>query len=88
VDRVVEVRGDIQMKLTPASCCRPQNSFIITLITNIINVVSTFPGLYMVEKWGRRPLLPGKVETTLIMLVIRVMMKEFWIPEFWKKVVP
>ncbi|KAJ5732285.1 hypothetical protein N7493_003766 [Penicillium malachiteum] len=34
-----------------------QNSFIITLITNIINVLSTFPGLYMVEKWGRRPLL-------------------------------
>ncbi|KAJ6014239.1 hypothetical protein N7540_008830 [Penicillium herquei] len=34
-----------------------QNSFVITLITNIINVLSTFPGLYMVEKWGRRPLL-------------------------------
>ncbi|KAL4780410.1 general substrate transporter [Aspergillus varians] len=33
------------------------NSFIITLITNIVNVVSTLPGLYMVEKWGRRPLL-------------------------------
>ncbi|KGO66506.1 Major facilitator superfamily domain, general substrate transporter [Penicillium italicum] len=34
-----------------------KNSFVITLITSIINVVSTFPGLYMVEKWGRRPLL-------------------------------
>ncbi|KAL2000999.1 hypothetical protein VTN02DRAFT_2358 [Thermoascus thermophilus] len=34
-----------------------KDSFVITLITNIINVVSTFPGLYMVEKWGRRPLL-------------------------------
>jgi len=33
------------------------NPFIITLITNIVNVMSTFPGLYMVEKWGRRPLL-------------------------------
>ncbi|RDW81512.1 sugar porter family MFS transporter [Aspergillus mulundensis] len=33
------------------------NSFVITLITNIVNVVSTFPGLWMVEKWGRRPLL-------------------------------
>jgi sugar porter (SP) family MFS transporter len=31
--------------------------FINGLITNIVNVVSTFPGLYMVEKWGRRPLL-------------------------------
>ncbi|KAB8238600.1 High-affinity glucose transporter rgt2 [Aspergillus alliaceus] len=34
-----------------------KDGFIITLITNIVNVVSTFPGLYMVEKWGRRPLL-------------------------------
>lgn len=34
-----------------------QNAFIITLITNIVNVLSTLPGLYMVEKWGRRPLL-------------------------------
>ncbi|KAL5050638.1 hypothetical protein BDW71DRAFT_194396 [Aspergillus fruticulosus] len=33
------------------------NSFVITLITNIVNVVSTLPGLWMVEKWGRRPLL-------------------------------
>ena len=33
------------------------NSFTITLITSIINVVSTLPGLYLVEKWGRRPLL-------------------------------
>ncbi|KAJ5887086.1 hypothetical protein N7504_011133 [Penicillium tannophilum] len=29
-----------------------KNSFVITLITSIINVVSTFPGLYMVEKMG------------------------------------
>ncbi|KAL4886807.1 general substrate transporter [Aspergillus karnatakaensis] len=33
------------------------NSFVVTLITNIVNVVSTLPGLWMVEKWGRRPLL-------------------------------
>ena len=33
------------------------NSFVISLITNVVNVCSTFPGLYMVEKWGRRPLL-------------------------------
>jgi len=31
--------------------------FFISLITNLVNVVSTFPGLYLVEKWGRRPLL-------------------------------
>ncbi|KAI4181497.1 MAG: hypothetical protein L6R41_006582 [Letrouitia leprolyta] len=33
------------------------NSFAITMITSVINVCSTFPGLYLVEKWGRRPLL-------------------------------
>jgi sugar porter (SP) family MFS transporter len=34
-----------------------ENPFTYALITNIVNVVSTFPGLYLVEKWGRRPLL-------------------------------
>lgn len=34
-----------------------QNPFTISVITNVVNVVSTLPGLYMVEKWGRRPLL-------------------------------
>lgn len=34
-----------------------KNGFVISLITSIINVCSTFPGLYLVEKWGRRPLL-------------------------------
>lgn len=33
------------------------NGFVISMITNVVNVVSTFPGLYLVEKWGRRPLL-------------------------------
>lgn len=27
------------------------------MIVNVVNVCSTFPGLYLVEKWGRRPLL-------------------------------
>lgn len=34
-----------------------ENGFVISMITNVVNVVSTFPGLYLVEKWGRRPLL-------------------------------
>jgi len=34
-----------------------KNPFTITLITSCINVASTFPGLYLVESWGRRPLL-------------------------------
>lgn len=33
------------------------NAFNISLITNIVNMLSTFPGLLMVERWGRRPLL-------------------------------
>ncbi|KAI1870916.1 hypothetical protein JX265_005956 [Neoarthrinium moseri] len=31
--------------------------FLISLITNIINVFSTIPGLFVVETWGRRNLL-------------------------------
>ncbi|KAJ6134633.1 hypothetical protein N7523_000955 [Penicillium sp. IBT 18751x] len=50
-----------------------QNSFVITLITNIINVVSTFPGLYMVEKWGRRPLLLfGAVGMCVSQLIVAI----------------
>ncbi|KAL5371422.1 hypothetical protein DPSP01_014277 [Paraphaeosphaeria sporulosa] len=33
------------------------NPFINQVITNTVNVVSTFPGLYLVEKMGRRNLL-------------------------------
>ena len=33
------------------------NAFIVSMITSAVNVASTFPGLYMVESWGRRPLL-------------------------------
>ncbi|TAQ90099.1 hypothetical protein B7494_g1532 [Chlorociboria aeruginascens] len=31
--------------------------FVVQLITNIVNVVSTFPGMVLVESWGRRRLL-------------------------------
>ncbi|KIM95323.1 hypothetical protein OIDMADRAFT_106418 [Oidiodendron maius Zn] len=34
-----------------------QNSFIINLITSCVNVGSTLPGLYAIDKWGRRPVL-------------------------------
>ena len=33
------------------------NAFVVTVITDVVNVCSTLPGLYMIEKWGRRPLL-------------------------------
>jgi SP family sugar:H+ symporter-like MFS transporter len=34
-----------------------ENPFLIGLTTNLVNVFSTIPGLILVEKWGRRPLL-------------------------------
>ncbi|KAJ2982021.1 hypothetical protein NUW58_g6540 [Xylaria curta] len=34
-----------------------ENPFTIQVITSVINVVSTLPGLYAVDKFGRRPLL-------------------------------
>lgn len=36
-----------------------KNEFIINLVINCVNVGSTLPGLYAVDKWGRRPLLLG-----------------------------
>jgi len=33
------------------------NSFVISMITSAVNTGSTFPGLYAIDKWGRRPLL-------------------------------
>lgn len=33
------------------------NPFVISMITSAVNVGSTIPGLYAVDKWGRRPLL-------------------------------
>ena len=33
------------------------NPFVVSMITSCVNVASTFPGLYLVEKWGRRNLL-------------------------------
>lgn len=33
------------------------NAFIIQMITSTVNTASTFPGLYAIDKWGRRPLL-------------------------------
>lgn len=33
------------------------NPFVISMITSSVNTASTFPGLYAIDKWGRRPLL-------------------------------
>lgn len=34
-----------------------KNAFIISMVTSSVNTVSTLPGLYAIDKWGRRPLL-------------------------------
>jgi MFS family permease len=33
------------------------NAFLVSVITSVVNICSTVPGLYLVEKWGRRKLL-------------------------------
>lgn len=33
------------------------NPFIVSMITSVVNVCSTIPGLWLVEVWGRRSLL-------------------------------
>lgn len=50
------------------------NAFIISLITSCVNVGSTIPGLYIIEKWGRRPvLLFGAIGMTIAQLIVAVL---------------
>lgn len=47
--------------------------FLIALITNVVNVVSTVPGLFVVETWGRRKLLlVGATGMALCQLVVAI----------------
>ena len=51
-----------------------QNEFIISVITSCVNVGSTIPGLYAVDKWGRRPvLLLGAVGMSISQLLVAVL---------------
>ncbi|KAG2002725.1 hypothetical protein GB937_009597 [Aspergillus fischeri] len=51
-----------------------KNEFVITLITNCVNVGSTIPGLYAIDKWGRRPvLLLGAVGMAVSQLLVAVL---------------
>lgn len=34
-----------------------QNPFTVSVITCLVNICSTVPGLFLIERWGRRPLL-------------------------------
>ncbi|KAF2002088.1 general substrate transporter [Amniculicola lignicola CBS 123094] len=50
-----------------------ENPFLIGLTTNLVNVVSTVPGLWLVEKWGRRPiLLWGAIGMTVCEFVVAI----------------
>jgi sugar porter (SP) family MFS transporter len=45
--------------------------FIISVITDVVNVTSTLPGLYLVEKWGRRNLLLfGAIGMAICQLIV------------------
>lgn len=49
------------------------NAFIISMITNCINTASTFPGLYAVEKLGRRKLLLfGAIGMCISQLIVAI----------------
>lgn len=47
------------------------NPFVVTMITSVVNVVGTVPGLILVEKWGRRPLLMcGAIGMSVCQLIV------------------
>jgi sugar porter (SP) family MFS transporter len=49
------------------------NPFLIGLTTNLVNVISTIPGLILVEKWGRRPiLLFGAIGMTVCEFIVAI----------------
>lgn len=49
------------------------NPFVVTMITSCINVVSTIPGLYVVDKWGRRgPLFFGAIGMCVSQLIVAI----------------
>jgi MFS family permease len=49
------------------------SGFVISMITSAINVCSTVPGMYAIDKWGRRPLLLwGAVGMCVSQLIVAV----------------
>ncbi|KAG6368664.1 hypothetical protein INS49_002877 [Diaporthe citri] len=48
-----------------------QNAFLISLIINIVNTISTIPALFVIETWGRRKvLIYGAVAMAICQLLI------------------
>ncbi|KFA70641.1 hypothetical protein S40285_09101 [Stachybotrys chlorohalonatus IBT 40285] len=49
------------------------SGFTISMITSAINVASTLPGMYFIDKWGRRPLLLwGAIGMCVSQLIVAV----------------
>ncbi|KAL2126087.1 hypothetical protein VTI74DRAFT_1723 [Chaetomium olivicolor] len=49
------------------------SGFVISMVTSSINVASTVPGMYAVDKWGRRPLLLwGAIGMCVSQLIVAV----------------
>ncbi|KAI1008435.1 hypothetical protein LB504_001994 [Fusarium proliferatum] len=49
------------------------SGFVISMITSAINVASTVPGMYAIDKWGRRPmLLYGAIGMSISQLIVAV----------------
>ncbi|KAH7214267.1 general substrate transporter [Fusarium oxysporum] len=49
------------------------SGFVISMITSAINVASTVPGMYAIDKWGRRPmLLWGAIGMSISQLIVAV----------------
>jgi len=49
-----------------------QNPFIVSIITSIVNILSTIPGLYAVDKFGRRSvLLAGAIGMAVTQVSLR-----------------
>ncbi|EEY16391.1 high-affinity glucose transporter RGT2 [Verticillium alfalfae VaMs.102] len=49
------------------------SGFTVSMITSAINVASTIPGMYAVDKWGRRPLLLwGAIGMCVSQLIVAV----------------
>ncbi|KAG5913311.1 hypothetical protein E4U42_001294 [Claviceps africana] len=49
------------------------SGFTISMITSSINVISTLPGMYMTDKWGRRPLLLlGAIGMAVSQLIVAI----------------
>ncbi|EHK97861.1 MFS general substrate transporter [Glarea lozoyensis ATCC 20868] len=48
-----------------------KNPFVISMITSAVNVLSTLPGLYAIDKFGRRPLLlAGAIGMCVCQLIV------------------